>query len=357
MDSAQIFDNLQHQIANASLVMILDKLSDTHGHSSPQNFDTALKEWKRSLPVSLKLESQNPDSPSYRAVVHLYLNYYFAWIAMGKVSVVTVVRAHLQSALRDTHQAKPRVATTVETLSRSCIKAAKKMLQLFEHLTNTKNLTRFSFTDFQGCSIATIILFLAGIIDIDGGYTRRATFGLDCLKSMTGGCQTAKMGVRFVESLQSIAEEASSKLQSAKEAATPQSFSGSNTASTSGYIQWARWLANSEALQARSGSEDSTAGTTVPLSFASRNPSAPGTSLTNESVSDWEQAAAIQLSQMATSNYPPVPEPEPGPRPMPLVDSSSLMEDQLPPFLYGDDQIYLMGLTGLDVLDFASPMQ
>ncbi|KUI57409.1 hypothetical protein VP1G_04671 [Cytospora mali] len=354
MDSVQIFDNVQHQIANAGLVMILDKLSETHGHSSPQNFDLVLKEWKRSLPASLKLESQHPGTPSYRAVVHLYLNYYFAWIAMGKISVVTVVRAHLQSAFRGTEPANLLVASPVEALSRSCIKAAKKMLQLFEDLNNTRNLTGFSFTDFQGCSIATIILFLAGIIDHDGGHNRRAAFGLECLKRMTGCNQTAKMGVRFVEALQSIAEEANAKLQGARQAATPRSFPTSDTASRmSGYSQWANWLANSETLPALSGSESSIAELPAPVdeTLATRHPSVPGISLANESMSVWEQAAAIQLSQMATSNYPPVVEPEP----MPLLGSSSLMGGDLPSCLYGDDQIYLMGLTGLDVLDFGSP--
>lgn len=351
MDLVQIFDNVQHQIANATLVMILDQLSETHGHSAPQNFDTALKEWKRSLPASLKLESQNPESPSYRAVVHLYLNYYFAWIAMGKVSVVTVVRAHLQSAFRDTSQVSSRVATPVKALSRSCIKAAKKMLQLFEDLTNTRNLTGFSFTDFQGCSIATIILFLAGIVDTDGGHNRRATFGLECLRRMTGGNPTAKMGVRFVEALQYITEEATAKLERARQAATSRTVSNSSTATMSGYNQWARWLANSEALQAQKGSDDSTSEPTAPLSLASLHSSVPGTSLANDSLSDWEQAAAIQLSQLAASNYPLVAEPGP----MPL-GTSSLMENELPSFVYGDDQIYLMGLTGLDVLDFGSPV-
>lgn len=350
MDSVQIFDNMQHQIANAGLVMILDRLSEAHEHSSVYNFDMALKDWKRSLPKSLRFEIQNPESPSYRAVVHLYLNYYFAWIAMGKVSVVTVVRSHLQSAFRNTDLVDPRVASPVEALSTPCIKAAKKMLQLFEDLTNTRNLTRFSFTDFQGCSIATIILFLAGIIDSDKGHIRLATFGLECLRGMAGGNQTAKMGVRFVEALQSIAAEATAKLQGARQATTPRTSSNSSTASISGYNQWARWLANAKAVQAQNESEGSIAETLVLPSLASRYSPALGTSFANGSVPDWEQAAAIQHSQMAGSNHAPVAEP----RIMPFLGSPSLIGDELPSLLYGDDQTYLMGLTGLDVLDFAS---
>jgi hypothetical protein len=224
-------------------------------------------------------------------------------------------------------------------------------LQLFEDLTNTRKLTGFSFTDFQGCSIATIILFLAGIVDSDGGHKHRAIFGLECLRTMAGGNQTAKMGVQFVEALQSIAEEATAKLQRAEQAETPRTMPGSNIARASGYSQWARWLANSEVLQAQKGNSDSTAEPTAPLSLASLHSSVPGSSLANDSLSDWEQAAAIQLSQLASPNYPSMA--KPGPLPL---ETSFLMEHELPSFLYSDDQIHIMGLTGLDVLDFGSPV-
>ncbi|KAK2042410.1 hypothetical protein LZ31DRAFT_596410 [Colletotrichum somersetense] len=46
------------------------------------------------------------------------------------------------------------------------------MIELFECLYRSGNLAWFSFTDFQGCSIATIILLLAGILTRDSGRSK-----------------------------------------------------------------------------------------------------------------------------------------------------------------------------------------
>ncbi|KXJ89023.1 fungal-specific transcription factor domain-domain-containing protein [Microdochium bolleyi] len=248
LDQNQKFNNIEHQIADARLMLILDRVSEpsewADTRTSPGRLCDELKAWKRSLPPSLKLSNVHPKSSSYRATFHLYLNYYFGMVAMGKVSVVTVVRARLRHAFglstssssRTTPHRRPSVdpstATTLpgqdrksstppvvgehtDQMSRSCIKAAKKMLHLFEDLSRTGNLTRFSFTDFQGCSIATIVILLAGIIEHDDpGFERQATFGLNCLRKMAeGGNGAAKTGVQFVEALQSITSEASEKLK------------------------------------------------------------------------------------------------------------------------------------------------
>lgn len=175
----------------------------------------ALKTWKRSLPPELRLENVSAASSSYRATFHLHLNYYFALIAMGKYSIVAEVRAHLRRTLGG--------ATTTCTaelrssqLSVACVKAAKKMLRLFENICKTGNMTKSSFTDFQGCSIATMVLLIAGIVERDFCYETEVRFGLNCLRSMAGEHLTATTGVAFMEALQSIADEAAEKLRNFK---------------------------------------------------------------------------------------------------------------------------------------------
>ncbi|KAJ1326993.1 proline utilization trans-activator [Microdochium nivale] len=256
LDHNQKFDNIEHQIADARLMLILDRVSEpsewADPRTSPGRLCDELKAWKRSLPPSLKLANVHPKSSSYRATFHLYLNYYFGMVAMGKVSVVSVVRARLRRAFglsqpsssrtspnrqqsmgssvgaasgsHDTNrksQSPPHVEEHTDNMSRSCIKAARKMLHLFEGLSRTGNLTRFSFTDFQGCSIATIVILLAGIVEYDDpSFERQATFGLNCLRKMAeGGNGAAKTGVQFVEALQRITSEASEKLKQASSAA------------------------------------------------------------------------------------------------------------------------------------------
>jgi hypothetical protein len=99
-------------------------------------------------------------------------------------------------------------------LSKSCVKAAKKMLELFGTINRAGNMTKSSFTDFQGCSIATMILLVAGILERDLCYEARISFGLECLRRMAGDHIAAINGVHFMEALKAIADEAADKLRS-----------------------------------------------------------------------------------------------------------------------------------------------
>lgn len=86
------------------------------------------------------------------------------------------------------------------------------MLELFELVSKTGNMTKSSFTDFQGCSIATMVLMVAGITKRDLCYDVRVDFGLNCLREMAGDHATAINGVAFMEALQSIVDEAATKI-------------------------------------------------------------------------------------------------------------------------------------------------
>jgi hypothetical protein len=309
-------------------------------------------------------------------VFHLYLNYYYAFIAMGKVSVVTVVRAHLRHHFGTEMQA-PQIDDTVEALSKSCIKAAKKMLQLFEDIKRTGNLTRFSFTDFQGCSIAVIIVLLAGILERDSGYEGRVKFGLDCLRRMAEGNTTAKMGVRFVEALRSIANEAVEKLrQTTAFGATSEhttrpatSVSGAvetraNTVPSSEYNGWVEWLSrtNNRTTQNDSGGNSPKLAAEEAPVLGSQNSWTvhPSTSAAAEAAaasapsdfSTWDGAAALQqLSGPQGSSAAVSLAAFQG---MQDTSTSSTLDSNFLSMLYNDDQAYLMGLTGMDVLNFSN---
>ena len=156
---------------------------------------------------------------------------------MGKVSLVTIVRDHLRCHFGEKAQTS-KITEQAYALSQSCIKAAQKILQLFEDVRLTGNLTRFSFTDFQGCSISTTIVLLAGILERDASYERHVRFGLDSLRKMAVGNGTATAGVAFVEGLQTIADEAVEKLgrmENSPSAAAP-------TSKATKYAEWAEWL-------------------------------------------------------------------------------------------------------------------
>ncbi|KAH6898237.1 fungal-specific transcription factor domain-containing protein [Thelonectria olida] len=351
IDGEQVFDNVQHQIAYAKLIRILDRvaepgdwLTDATKPTRSASAEAELRQWKKNLPQEFKLENIHPRDSSYRAVFHLYLNYYYSWIAIGKVSLVTVARAKLRYHLgRESQQLQ--VDETVEQLSKACAKAGRKLLQLFEKLTSTRNITRFSFTDFQGCSIATIVTLVAGILESDSAYETRVAFGLDCLRNMAAGNMTAKMGVRFVEALQSITNEAIEKLNQASPLGTGPTAEEATSANE--YNQWAEWLAKQEGAQ-RGDLGMALGGSLVtePVVPIPQTEMWPISQQNGSGIAGWDPTGRELLTPV--SLVPQLGQAEPAmARQTPVVDNDFISA------MYNDEQTFLMGLTGLDVLDFS----
>lgn len=266
---------------------------------------------------------------------------------MGKVSVVTVVRTRLRYYLGRETQA-PTIAEDVQTLARSCVKAAKKMLRLFEEIRSTGNLTRFSFTDFQACSIATIVVILAGILERDASYERQVSFGLECLQKMAEGNVTAKMGVSFVEALQSIANEAVEKLHQTETHET--SSVDKHPPQQADYSSWADWLSR----QSNSSNISETTANQQRLSAGPSlqsldNPTWPTPQAQSSAAgfSSWEGATALQQLSVPPLATVGLAQNHQGPF------ESHTLENSFLSTLYNDDQAFLMGLTGFDVLGFS----
>jgi hypothetical protein len=279
--------------------------------------------------LDFKLDQIDPKSSKYRTVLHLRLNYHYARITMGKVALVTVARTHLRRHLQPESQT-PNLSDLVRKLSKACMKAARKILQLFERLRRTQKITRFSFTDFQGCSIATIVTLVAGVIERDSGYNSRVAFGLDCLTKMATGNMTAKMGVRFVQAVQSITTEAAEKISQATSLQLPRHNAESTVSSV--YNQWSEWVT----LQDRITGNTVTA---QPVAFEYSQATIGGRSSC--------QPSEEQL--YSSASYIPR-----DPTESPTAPGISDTGDNYPfSALYVDEQTLLMGLTGLDALDFS----
>ncbi|RKL42403.1 hypothetical protein BFJ72_g4780 [Fusarium proliferatum] len=362
-DDSQKFNNVVLQIAFARLISILDKVADLEyvaaycsssnadicrstATNPPRQTDTAslenqLREWKDSLPEAFDLETIPPQDSRYRAVFHIWLNYYYAWIVMGKMSLITVVRMTLRRHLGDNSE-PCNIDEKAEKLSKSCAKASKKLLQLFEDLNQTGYTTRFSFTDFQGCSIATIVTLIAGILDRDPGYERRVRFGLDFLRRMATGNPNAQVGVRFVEALRSISNEAWGKLSRSRH---PPANATDEGPQSSAYNEWAEWLSNQEQPQSAINSEaigDSALG-------AEQNTQVPpgaDAEFWSTGAEDMEWGTCTEAVLEPLMSRLPVPHPQTGEQ----LDS---FETYRLSTMYNDDQPFLMGLIGFDVLDFA----
>lgn len=299
-----------------------------------------MKEWKQKLPPSLQAQSLNPDEVAYRAVAHIHLNYYYIWLTLGKTALVGVVRDHLRYNLTQPAVGKPPFDPSAERLSSECIRAGRKILHLLEDLVKNRSLGRFSFTDFHGCSIATIVTLLEGIIHRDSGYEARVTFGLECLRTMSIGNATAEMGVQFVEAFRSIANEAANKLS--RSPGVQQQRSEASRAED-GYHEWTAWLA--KASQERSSREASTFGTAIE-SRATAGSENDARQHNLDSINGPLRVAADE-SDGSNTELPSEALREAGVIPASLDTDASFFAS------WGnDDQSFLMGLTGLDVLDF-----
>lgn len=320
-------------------------LNEAAEQSRTESWESDLRQWKKSLPPDFKIDTMHPKDSRYRTIFHLYLNYYYAWITMGKVALVTVARTSLRCHLQS--WSKPsEPSDLIVRQSRSCAKAARKLLLLFENLTSTGNITRFSFTDFQGCSIATIVSLVAGIMERDSGYESRVTFGLDCLRKMATGNITAKMGVRFVEAVQSITKEAAAKIHRASSTHTESTQNAQSSASASEYHQWAAWLTEMERCQTEEQSVIPGRGVEVEPNVPSNTPLLQSGQSNVPNVSSWKTPNDQIVSENSLLHQD-------------LAHGSTMAwgiqstDDDLLSALQNDDPAFLVGLTGLDLLDFS----
>ncbi|OKL58584.1 hypothetical protein UA08_06375 [Talaromyces atroroseus] len=390
-DNVQIFDNHLHQIFYAKLALIIDRVAESTSlnmwpsvHSTGtqtskhwyETIEAELKSWKRSLPSDFSLHLIHSRDSRYRAVFHLHLQYYYAWIAVGKVCVVAVVREHLRH-----HMAKEKSPLykdqNIPSLAKHCIKAAKKLLRLFENITKTNNLTRFSFTDFQGCSISTIIVLLAGIMNRDPEYEAQVNFGLESLRKMADGNKSARTGVRFVEMLRSTADEAVVKLKQTMDQSRVQQES-EREANESRYIQWAEWLVGAEhnmhgTDDSSHSMKDTSSDTRIDSTFSTvQNSSSTGT---HDVGYHWQTPVSHPSMALSPSILDKDTLTAPRPRPHTKESNASLVyvpngtghethqslhthsaleaANTSLQWLHGDDQTFLTCLTGFDMLDFA----
>ncbi|KAL3461180.1 fungal-specific transcription factor domain-containing protein [Aspergillus heterothallicus] len=342
IDSMQKVDNIHQQIAYASLIKVIDRVAELGTRHSPgiDTLQQELETWRSYLPANLKVENVGPKDITFRAVFHLHLNYLYAWILLGKGSLLNTIQAHVRG---QSVRTEPAEATIFDDLARSCVKASKGILHLCETLSRNQLIFRFSFTDFQGCSIATIVAILAGIIERDSEYDSRVAFGLNHLRTMALGNLPAEIGVRFVEDLQTIANEAYTKLGTTWPVDGQDSMflaPQEESRQTAGYSQWAQWVSSNPTSCA--GQQRSVQFEIPPIPHTTRTILADTSrGSTSHQSMDNSFAGQVQFPQYL------------------YTADRTVQLDTDPQMIWShDDQFALMGFTGLDLLEFeAFPTQ
>lgn len=299
-----------------------------------------LKQWKMRLPPSLQLHGLIPREKGYRTVIHLHLNYANAWIILCRLPLLFMVRERLKKAFVDPDMSLSK-DDNVERLAGSCIEAAQKMVALFETLQQTQSLAKFSFTDFQGCSTATIIMLLHSILDASNQPSPSVTTGLACLRFMASGNEKAKVGVEFVEEFQSLAEEASARI---REVSTGSSQTSQDASDVVAYEEWLRRVDPSGGTMEIPQTESTTTG-----------------AHSCEAAQAWDDAttAANHHETMPRQYISSVHEPllpdeiaEGNMAPLEDFQYSNLFPELSSPNMPDLHDSFILGLTGLDTLDF-----
>lgn len=345
-----------------------------HAIQSLENLQKELKSWRANLPPELKLQNLNPKAYGFRSVVHLHQNYHHAWIMMCRIPLLMLVRERLKSSFTPS---TPTTASTIPSdldkspisqMAISCSKAARKMIRLFEILRDNDYLARFSFTDFHGCSIATIIILLHGILERDVAYNATLAFAVESLRWMASESETARLGARFVEGFKQLADEAVSRMEVRKEKDV------GKERGDEGYERWLRWVGESERkISQHAELYQQHLPTTEDPDFSHQPvPQAPSSYPTQSPFSPAPASIPLTGGTAAyqdTHHQPPPSAPSiPSQIPSFDTDLSSSQHPQqqqqdfqtFDPFsadldqpLYGfSDDSFILGFTGLDVLNY-----
>ncbi|KAF3010012.1 hypothetical protein E8E13_011417 [Curvularia kusanoi] len=157
---------------------------------------------------------------------------------------------------------------------------------------------------------------------------------------MADGNSTALAGLKFVEALQAIAEEAVERLRQQDEAS---SIAVHNFAQSSDYSAWADWLAR----QPRQGSGVGSRSRTPPAAESSSRGATetlldvqPGLDFTT-----WDGAAALQQLSLPVTV-------EEGSQ-FGVITDVAMYDSALPLADSSEDPVFLMGLTGFDMMGFS----
>ncbi|KZF20282.1 hypothetical protein L228DRAFT_285007 [Xylona heveae TC161] len=369
LDFPEAQSNIFHQMANVSLTRILNRIVRRVSYifsssaevvkSETDKLKRDLKAWKRALPDFLRLQNGRPEQKGFRAVIHLYMNYYHAWIIMCRIPLLILVREKLKQSFQGS-QSETNIDEQTQLLAQSCVKAANKMLSLFEILTECEQLARFSFTDFQGCSTSTIIILLHGILKRDSTYESKTEFAFNTLRFMSFGSETAEIGLQLVESFQRLADEAVERLDSISTAKS------SDTNNVVGYEDWAQWLSKETRTISPGATESSAQSFPFSLDREMGKNSSSGDALTAGMPEDniatarpldtnflLDQGATKQQIETSSTPRPENYQSEGSHRRDHELGSSNNFDEMTAQVPDHVEDFFMLGFTGLDLFNFS----
>jgi hypothetical protein len=215
--------------------------------TSISELSVKLKQWRSQLFSNLHPNDLLPGGRNFRTTIHLQVHYHWAWIRMGRASLLQLLRERIHtptnSTTIDATQSQSR-----QDLTNLSVDAAKATIQLVIVLKKHNLLSRFSFTDHQPTTAALIILVLDSILQHSAGTSGIIHDGVEMLRFMAhGGCRGAKSDLQTVEQLQAFAHALRQKI-SQGEVSTPMKDSQTaiSTPAADAYQSWVKWMSEKE---------------------------------------------------------------------------------------------------------------
>lgn len=321
--------------------------TDSEADSKVQEIQTELSRWLAQIPTELQLSNLDPTKKPFRGAVHLHFTWNQITIYMGRAALLRRIQRYLHQ-LRDSREGRngfnddnpPRPHEPSSSrddaearLSRDCVAAAYRIVDLIRYLHDMGKLARFSFTDMNCCSTAAIIVIIHEIVRRHPLFNTSMSAILQAMRFMASGCENARHALTMVQNLLAMTTAIKNKYpepptEGADDTPSSRDDAGPQSGPTAGYEQWETWMAESEnwAISSRK------------LSDASRL------------AMSWGEAADWPVDNPAT--YAPAQAAAQGSF-APLADNA-MSEVGIPSgFVYnGPQDLTSLGLSGFGGLDF-----
>ena len=277
LDLPETDDNAAHLRANIGLTQIFNPVVRTANAmdfaekaAAPRVAEAKrdLESWLQHLPPKLQLNNLRPDAKSFRGAVHLHMSYNQIIVYMGRAVLLRRIQRHLRpdqtpSPAKQGDDARS-VSEREEMLSRDCVAAAYKMVDLVRFLSECKKLARFSFNDMNSCSIAAIIVIVHEVLRPHPLYSSAISIVMTAMKYMSTGCQNAKHALRLIQNLQAVVA-ATLKTRERHETTfePPQGPQSLLAQPSTGYQQWENWISEAGMVTEPAGPQDVADGSTT----------------------------------------------------------------------------------------------
>lgn len=167
-----------------------------------EEIQTKLLAWKAELPAPLT----TLDGPTPRLNVHLQLHYCTVWTYISRSALISRVRNYLTK--REYDESDNANNSEVDQLSRYCVQHAEQIIDLIALLRSRRQLGRFSHTDFNACSSATIIILLDSILRPRLTSYSKVRTAMDALRFMASSSDFARDTIKYINNFQTVVNSA-----------------------------------------------------------------------------------------------------------------------------------------------------